>query len=162
MHLQCSLNNACLWSDLCCGELGWLYIAGLVKHYGKEWENKADTATWLFVTLHFSFKTLEWSLYAAAVKEHQKSSCPWSLWLGSQSLVMCVLNARVVFFCFDQLFGIRVYWSISVFKEDMWIFDPWRCRRREFRAWCFFSLCPSGEEGAVPLHLYCFAVVKES
>lgn len=32
-------------------------MARLVKHCGKEWENKADTATQLLVILHFSFKT---------------------------------------------------------------------------------------------------------
>lgn len=38
---------------------GWLYMAGLVKHGGKERENKADAATQLLVTLLFSFKTLD-------------------------------------------------------------------------------------------------------
>lgn len=50
--------------------MGWLYMAGLVKQCEKEWENKADAATQLLVTLNFFFKTLEWSLYAAAVKEN--------------------------------------------------------------------------------------------
>lgn len=44
-----------LMNDLYCGETGWLYMGWLVKHHGKECENKADTAAqivWLSVTVY--------------------------------------------------------------------------------------------------------------
>lgn len=162
MHLQCSLNNACLWSDLCWGETGWLCMAGLVKHCGKEWENKADAATQLLVTLHFSFKALDWSLYAAAVKENQ-SSCPTKFMTRySNSCDLPVLSARVVFFCFDQLFGIHVYWCVSVFKENTWILHGkgWSLTLQEDRVLClvFFQLLSQwwGTCSATTLLLLCF------